>query len=226
MDHRRRAQPAEDRGGLRRLGRAVRRDADIERLSLAHGRIKGRHGLFERRLRVEAVRIEDVDVVQPHALQALVKAGMQIFAAPPFAIGPGPHAVAGLRRDHELVAMVAEIGGEDLAEGALGRARRRAIIVGKVEMDDAEVEGPPAHGTRILQRPVFAEIVPQAKGERRKLEPAPAGAAIEHGVVARAVRDVHGAFLSGCDQRRTDWRRLSWSMATARRSTIPRAVSW
>ena len=128
-------------GALRRIGR----DADIERLALAHRRVERAHGLLQRRVGIEAVRIEDVDIVEPHALEALVEAGEQVLAAAPLAIGARPHVVAGLGRDHHLVAMVAEIGLQDGAEQRLGRARRRAVIVGEVEMGDAHVEGGAAH---------------------------------------------------------------------------------
>ena len=40
------------------------------------------HGLLERRLGIEAVRIEDVDVVEPHALEALVEARSRYLRQP------------------------------------------------------------------------------------------------------------------------------------------------
>ena len=105
MDDERRAERTQDRGGFTRALRIVGRDADIERLARAHGLVQRAHGLLQRRLGIEAVRIEDIDIVDPHALEALVEARQHIFAAAPFAIGAGPHVVAGLARDDEFVAV-------------------------------------------------------------------------------------------------------------------------
>ncbi len=41
--------------------------AGVERFALAHRRVERAHRLGERRLGVEPVRVEDVDVVEPHA---------------------------------------------------------------------------------------------------------------------------------------------------------------
>ncbi len=70
--------------------------------------VERHHGFLERRVGIEAVRIEDVDIVEPHPLQALVEAGQHIFAAAPFAVGTGPHQVAGLGRDDQFVAKPAK----------------------------------------------------------------------------------------------------------------------
>src|SRR3954454_24625176 len=50
-------------GGLRGPGRRVRRDADVQRLAGADRVVERSHGLLDRRLRVEAVAVEDVDVL-------------------------------------------------------------------------------------------------------------------------------------------------------------------
>ncbi len=107
--------------------------------------VKRAAGLLERGLRVEAVRIEDIDIVETHALQALVAGGDQIFAAAPLAIGTRPHVVACLGGDDQLVAVWFEVLAEQLAEGSFGGAVGRAVIVGEVEMGDAEIEGGLAH---------------------------------------------------------------------------------
>ena len=124
--------------------------------------------------------IEDVDIVEPHALEALVEAGEQIFAAAPFAVRPGPHAVAGLGGDHQLVAQAVEIGAQDLAEQRLGGAGRRAVIVGEIEMRDAEVEGRAADLARGRRRLVLAEIVPEPERDRRQHQAAAAAPVVEH----------------------------------------------
>ena len=141
VNQQRRPQAAEDRRGFARpLGR-VGGDAHVERLSLADGGVERAHRLLERGLGVESVRVEDVDVVEPHPPQAGVEAREQVLARSPLAVGPRPHVVAGLGRDDELVAI-----------GARDRARRirpkfssaepygRAVVVGEVEVRDPEVE--------------------------------------------------------------------------------------
>jgi hypothetical protein len=100
-------------------------------------------------------------MVEPHALEALIEAGEQILARAPFAVGAGPHIVAGLSRDHELVAIGVEIRTEDTTEILFGRAVWRAVIVGEVEMGDAPVEGATQNGALRLERVDAAEILPQ-----------------------------------------------------------------
>ena len=125
---------------LARLLRRVRRDARVERAARAHRRVERAHRLLERRLRIEAVRVEDVDVVEPHARERLVERREQVLARAPLAVRAGPHVVAGLRRDHELVAVRAEVVAQHPAERLLGRAVRRPVVVRQVEVRDAEVE--------------------------------------------------------------------------------------
>ena len=54
-------------------------------------------------------RVEDVDILEPHAAQALIEAREQVLARSPFAIRARPHVVAGLRRDDHLVAVRREV---------------------------------------------------------------------------------------------------------------------
>ncbi len=50
-----------------------------------------------------------LDVLEPHPLQRLVERRQQVLARAPLAVRPGPHVVAGLGRDHELVAVRPEV---------------------------------------------------------------------------------------------------------------------
>ena len=68
------------------------------------------------------VMVEDVDVVKPEALEALIKAGNQILPRTEIAIGTRPHVPTRFRRDDELVAVVPEIVVEDPGEIGLGAA--------------------------------------------------------------------------------------------------------
>src|SRR5206468_2442210 len=129
-----------------------------------------------------------VDIIQSHPLQALVETGQDIFAAAIFAIRSGPHAIAGLGRYDELVAMSGEVGPEDRAESFLGRSGRWAIIISEIEMGDAQIESATADGAGIVETRVFTKIVPKTEREHRQIEAASAAAAILHGLIAVGMR--------------------------------------
>ena len=138
----------------------------------ADGGVERAHRLLERRLGIEAVRVEDVDVVEPHPRERLVERCEQVLARAPLAVRPGPHVVAGLRRDHELVAVRAQVVAQHAAERLLGRAVRRAVVVREVEMGDAEVERAAEDRAARLERAVAAEVVPEPERDRGQLEAA------------------------------------------------------
>ena len=83
------------------------------------------------------------------------------------------------------------------AEVLLGRAVRRAVVVGQVEVGDAEVEGAAHDRAAVLERPVAAEVLPEAERHRRQLQPAAAAAAVLHAVVALGRGGVRHACSSG-----------------------------
>ena len=184
VDQQRRAEALEDLDGLGRARAGVGGDAGVQRLALLDGGGDGAERLLERGVGVEPVRVEDVDVVEPHPLQALVEAGEQVLARAPLAVRAGPHVVAGLGGDDQLVAPGGEVLAEDAAEVGLGGAGRRAVVVGEVDVGDAEVEGAADDRPLRLERGVVAEVVPQAERDRGELEPGAAGAAVGHRVVA------------------------------------------
>src|SRR5208283_1098390 len=127
------------------------RNSDIERLALADGVGERAGRLFHRRIWPGTMGIEDVDVVEPHALQALVERGDDVFTRAADAIGAGPHVPAGLGGDDQFVAMGGEVLRQDSAEVLLRRAEGRAVVVGKVDMCDAAVEGPADDGAPGLE---------------------------------------------------------------------------
>jgi hypothetical protein len=92
--------------------------------------------------------------------------------------------VAGLGGDDQFVAVVAQVVGEQEAEVAFRAAGRRAVVVGQVEVRDAEVEGAAHDGALRLEGPALAEVVPQAERDGGQPEAAAAGAPVGHGVVA------------------------------------------
>jgi hypothetical protein len=89
VDQERYAEVAQDRRGLARLLRRVRRDADVQRLPLLHRARERPHRLLERRARVEPVGVEDVDVLEPHPPEGLVERGEQVLARAHSPYGPG-----------------------------------------------------------------------------------------------------------------------------------------
>ena len=122
--------------------------------------------------------VEDVHVGQAHALQTLVQRGEDVFARAPLAVGAGPHQIAGLGRDDELVAVRGEVLAQEAAEVLLGRAGRRAVVVGQVEMSEAEVERAAEHRALVADRVGAAKVVPQAQREPREFEAAAAATGI------------------------------------------------
>ena len=183
MDEQRRAKTAQDRGGLARPLRRVRRDAHVERLALPDGGIERAHRLFEGSVRIEPVGIEDVDVVETHPAEALIEAGQEVLARSPDAIGSWPHVVAGLGRDDQLVPMAPEVRPEDAPEVRLCGPGRRAVVVAEVEMGHAAIECPQHDGALGVERTVVAEVLPQAKGDRGQQKTTRADPPIGHRVV-------------------------------------------
>ena len=83
--------------------------AHIQRLAGMHRGGQRAHGFLQWGVGIHAVVVEDVHIVQAHALQALIQAGQQILPAAPLAIGPGPHLIARLGGDDQLVTVCAQI---------------------------------------------------------------------------------------------------------------------
>ena len=70
------------------------------------------------------------------------------------------------------------------AESFLGRARRRAVVVGEVEMRDAQVEGMAHQRAASLKVIDIAEVMPKAQRDRGQLQAAAAAAVVAHRRVA------------------------------------------
>ena len=82
--------------------------------------------------------------------------------------------------DDDLVAVAGEVLAEDLPERLLGRAVRRAVVVREVEVRDPELERAADDLARPLERRGAAEVVPEAEGDLRQLQPPRADAAVLH----------------------------------------------
>ncbi len=138
--------------------------------------------------------IEDIDIGEPHALQALIEAGQQIFTRAPIPIRPGPHIPACFGRDDEFVAVGKEVFLQDLTESFFRRSIRRAVIISEIEMCDAEIEGTAYHGARVFKVVDTTEVMPQPKRHGRKFDATAPGAAVLHGAITLVVGDVHNDF--------------------------------
>src|SRR5215475_1437493 len=109
MEQTRGSQVSQDTNRLSRRLRTIRGDAYIESATAPDCHVECAHCLFERRMRVVPVRVEDVDVLEPHALETLIQTSEEILARAPLSVWAGPHAVASLGRDDELIAVAGEI---------------------------------------------------------------------------------------------------------------------
>jgi len=78
--------------------------------------------------------------------RSLIEACQHVFAAAAtLPVRTGPHVVASLCREDQLIPVGSEIGGHDPAEALLGCAVLRAVVVGKIEVCDPAVEGVQQH---------------------------------------------------------------------------------
>ena len=219
VDEQRHAHLAEDARGLQRAPGRVGRDARVQRLALLDCGRQRAHGLLQRSLRVRPMVVVDVDVVEAEAIEALVEARQQVLARAQVAVRSGPHVPAGLGRDHQLVAEAGEVLLEDPTGVDLRGAEGRTVVVGEVEVRDAQVEGRAHDGALRLQRLVVAEVVPEAEGHRRQEQPAATAAAVGHApVVASGIGHVlidhgHGPILSPTDGHRRQEASTRWYCA-------------
>jgi len=180
VNEQRRPERAKDRDCLGRPAIGVRGDADVERLALLHGGVQGAERFLERCVGVEAMVIEDVDVVDAEAAQALIQAGQQVLARSEVAVRPRPHVPSRLGRDHKLIAVRSEVGAQNATEIRLRTAVWGAVVVRQVEMGDAEVERAPQDGALAVDGAAVAEVLPEPQRHRGERETAAPTAAVGH----------------------------------------------
>ena len=195
VDEQRRTQSPQNVHRTLGLGRTVVGDAGVESLALANRGVERPHGLLDGSGRVGPMRVEDVDVVETEPAEALIQACQHVLARTPIAVGSGPHGVAGLGRDDQLVPICSQVQVDDPSEVLLGRTGRWAVVVRQVEVRDAEVESPANDRPLPIQRGLGAEVVPEAERESRQRETAVAGAPVLHCLVTprlRGIRPVQG----------------------------------
>jgi len=120
---------------------------------------------------IGAVRVENIDIIEAEAAQALVEGREEIFARAPVAVGAGPHGVAGFFGDDEFVAVRGEIRAEHAAKILFRGVGGRAVVVGEIEVGDAEVEGTQNERATFFVDVDAAEVVPEAEGDRGSFSP-------------------------------------------------------
>ena len=127
--------------------------------------------------------VEEVHIVEPHALQTLVQTGHQRLARAPIAVRSGPHHIAGLGTDEEFVAIGGEIGVEQAAYRFLGGSGRRAVVVGQVEMGDAMVKGITADSPTLVKGHIGTKILPKPQTYLGQHDATAPTAGIGHAVI-------------------------------------------
>ena len=133
------------------------------------------------------MRIENIDVIQSHPLQALIEAGEQIFSRTTVAIGAWPHGVACFRRHNQLVAIGGKILAQQAAKIFLRAAGRRPVVIRQIEMGNAQVKGLAQQGALVIQRVTVAKVVPQPQRQEGQLQAAFTAVAVLHAIVAGGV---------------------------------------
>ena len=122
------------------------READVTRLSRSHELGHGAHAVLDRHLRVHAMELVEVDVVDSEPAQAVLAGVQDVGRA---AVDPADGVVrrvahdAALGREHHAVAPAANGASHELLVG------ERAVHVRGVEQRHAEVEGAVDGGDRL-----------------------------------------------------------------------------
>ena len=135
--------------------------------------------------------VKDVDIFQPHTLQALIQAGQQIFSAAPVAIGALPHIIPCLCGNDKFIPVRCKIFLQDPPEILLSASRLRPVIVRKIKLRDPVVERSPAKPAHIIIVSRITEVMPQSQRDGRKLQAASPAVLILHGFISVFRRKVH-----------------------------------
>ena len=175
-------------------------------------------GFFQGCLGIEVVVVEDVDVVDTKPPQTLIEAGQEILPRSEVAVGARPHVPTGFGGDDEFVPVVAKVLTENPPEVGLGAAVRGPVVVGQVEMGDAQVESSPQHSALRLEWSVVTEVLPEPEGDCRQQQAAPPTTAVGHGLVAILGGDVGGHSRPPCCSR-------AWATTVRSLSPNPRPTT-
>ena len=153
-------------------------DAHIQRLAAADDLVQCTHGFLNGGIRIRAVMVKNVHMIQMHPLQRLLQTGDQIFAAAVVAIGPGPHIVTGLGGNHQLMAVGVPVPIHVDAEITLCLSVGRPIIICQVKMGNAKVKALAKDALLGGKGCDVSEVVPQSQGKRRQHQTASSAAPV------------------------------------------------
>jgi hypothetical protein len=167
------AKLASNGGRLPRPLGGIGRDPHVTTLPRSHRSVERPDGLLQRSLRVESVRVEDVDIVQIEPIQRSVEAGQEILPRAQLTVRTRPHVPASLGRDDELVPIGAKVAPHHSPEVLLCRAVGGTVVVGEIEMRDPVVERKAQDFSLGREGTVVTKVVPEAQGERREHQPTP-----------------------------------------------------
>ena len=104
--------------------------------------------------------VEDVHVVQAHALQGSVQGAHQVLARAPETVGRIIHYPTRLGRNNHFIAEGTEIAGEDAAEVVLRGTWFRAVVIGQIEMSNPPVIRRAQDFALRGQGTIVAEVLP------------------------------------------------------------------
>jgi len=128
--------------------------------------------------------IENIHIIESHALQRLIQTGKKIFSASTVAVRPFPHIIAGFCGDDHFIPVRAEMFFQNLTEIAFCAAGLRPIVVCQIKMGDSIVKCGETHLFHIGINAGITEIVPQSERDCRKQETAFSAAVVFHGFIS------------------------------------------
>ena len=124
--------------------------------------------------------IKHVYIVHVHPPKGLVDAGHEVLLAAEIAVWPRPHIIPGLGGQEQFIPVGFPVPLHVQTEVPFCLTIGRAIVVGKVKMDDSMIESRPQKALLRLKRGDRAKIVPQAKRNSGKHNAAVAAALVLH----------------------------------------------
>ena len=128
--------------------------------------------------------VEDVHVLESEPFEAGIQAAEHVLPRAAVAVGSGPHVVARLGGDDQLIAIGKQVTVQNLAGIGFRCPVRRSVVVGQIKVGHPEVEGPGEHGADLVHGSGVAEVLPESERDQGELEAAAPASAVLHPVVA------------------------------------------
>ena len=135
--------------------------------------------------------VEDIHIIQSHALQALIQAGHEILFAAPVAVRSGPHIITGFRGNHQFITIYTQILFQNTTEILFCRTVYRSVVVRQIEVCDTVIKSSVTHVQHVVKIPIGAKIVPQSQGDCRKLQSTCTTAVVFHFFISFFICLIH-----------------------------------